>query len=51
LEFTTKNITYIAEKYKVNYNSFVKERLSGNVFSHKVNTTDWKKAAYDDGGS
>jgi hypothetical protein len=24
LEFTTKNVTYIAERYKANYNSFVK---------------------------
>jgi hypothetical protein len=30
---------------------FVKERLSGNVFSHKVNANDWKKSAYEDSGS
>lgn len=28
----------------------MRERLSGNVFSHKVNAVDWKKNAYEDSG-
>lgn len=50
LEFTTKQIVALTEKYKASYNSLVRERLSGNVFSHKVNAADWKKNAYEDSG-
>lgn len=37
----------IAEKYKVNYDRLVKERLAVNVFSHNVSINDWKKSAYE----
>lgn len=50
LEFTTKHITTMAEKYRNSYNTMVKERLSGNVFSHRVNCNDWKKSVYEDSG-
>ena len=50
LEFTNKHVTALADKYRNNYNGAVKERLSGNVFSHRVNCNDWKKSVYEDSG-
>lgn len=50
LEFTNKHVTALAEKYRNSYNGVVKERLSGNVFSHRVNCSDWKKSVYEDSG-
>jgi hypothetical protein len=50
LDFTSRHIVSLVEKEKNNYNLLVKERLSGNVFSHKVNSSDWKKSIYEDSG-
>ena len=29
----------------------MKERLSSNVFSHRINNTDWKISAYEEGAA
>ena len=40
----------ITERYKKTYYTLVKERLSSNVFSHRVGNVDWKISAYEDSG-
>ena len=50
IHFTQQHIFPITEQYKQTYHILVKERLSGNVFSHKVTNVDWKLSAYEDSG-
>ena len=51
MQFTQQNLKPITERYKNAYNVLVKERLSGNVFSHRIMNSDWKKGAYDNSGN
>ena len=50
LQFTTQFLLPLTKKYKVDYDALVKERISSNVFSHKVISKDWRRSVYQDSG-
>ena len=50
LEFTSQFLVTLTKKYKNDYDALVKERLSSNVFSHQVISSDWKRSVYEDSG-
>lgn len=51
LHFSQNQLGPITEHYKHHYDVLVKERLSSNVFSHRINNADWKVCAYEDGAA